>query len=442
MSEPFQWGVAEAADHIRARRISSREYVQALMMRISDHERSLRAWANVSGDLALEQASQCDEETARGVSRGPLHGVAIAIKDNFDVAGLPTRGGSDLTDDKQAAVDAAAVDRLRRAGAIVLGKTAMTPFAAMDPAETGNPWNLDHTPGGSSSGSAAAVGAQMCAAALGSQTAGSVLRPAAYCGVVGLKPTYDVVSRQGLMACAWSMDHVGVIARDVDDTALLFGILMSAGGAGKVDAGEAITVGIPDQSFDMADARDAATFQNAVGVLAKAGARIMPVKLPDGLQSLASAGILVMYAELAAFHRDLFSRRASEYPPRLRVLVEVGLSIGAADYVNAQRVRHAAAVELSAALAGVTIMLTPTTGTAAPSRSGSTGDWRFNLPFSASGHPAITLPCGFSKDGLPLGIQAVASHGREDRLFKVGRLFQQHSDWHRSRAPMMKIGLS
>ncbi len=436
MTQPYEWSVAEAAERIRDKRISSRGYVQALLARIRDYEPSLHAWAHLAGDWAEAQASQCDEDTVRGVSRGPLHGVAVAIKDNYDVIDLPTRGGSDLSDDKPAAADAVAVARLRRAGAVVLGKTAMTPFAAMDPAPTRNPWNGDHTPGGSSSGSAAAVGAQMCAAALGSQTAGSVLRPAAYCGVVGLKPTYDAVSRQGLMACAWSMDHVGVIARDVDDAALLFGVLTGAGPADSKDSDGQITVGIPDRGFDISDASDAEAFVGAVDVLAKAGAKIVSVEVPDGLQSLASAGILVMYAELAAFHRDLYSRRASEYPPRLRVLVEAGLSIAAPDYVNALRVRHHAAGELSSALAGLTVLLTPTTTSPAPSRQGSTGDWRFNLPFSASGHPAITLSCGFAKNGLPLGIQAVASHGREDFLFKVGRLFQQHSDWHKRRAPM------
>jgi Asp-tRNA(Asn)/Glu-tRNA(Gln) amidotransferase A subunit family amidase len=206
-----------------------------------------------------------------------------------------------------------------------------------------------------------------------------------------------------------------------------------------MDANAPITVGIPDQGFEVTDA-GAAVFQEALDVLARAGAKIVRVRLPKSFESLVSAGIIVMYAELAAFHRDLYSRRAAEYPPRLRVLVEAGFSIAAADYINAQRVRDHAASELSSALAGVTALLTPTTGSAAPLRHESTGDWRFNLPFSASGHPAITLPCGFSTNGLPLGIQAVTSHGRENQLFNVGRLFQQHSDWHRRRAPM-KAGL-
>lgn len=441
MTEPFQWGVAEAAQQIRGGHIASRDYVRALLERIARHEPAVLAWAQLAADHAEAEAAACDDAAARGIWRGPLHGVPIAIKDNFDIAGLPTHVGSDLTDSAAAAADADAVRKLRGAGAIVLGKTAMTPFAAMDPAPTRNPWNGRHTPGGSSSGSAAAVAAQMCAAALGSQTAGSVLRPASYCGVVGLKPSYDVIGRHGLVPCAWSMDHVGPIGRDVDDVALVFGVLADDRPARAPDDDAAPVIGIPDRGFEIADAGDAQAFKDAVAVLAEAGATVREVRLPESFEAGAAAGIVVMYAEMGAFHRDLFSRRASDYPPRLRVLVEAGLSLSAADYVNAQRVRRLAAAELSELLSGLTALVTPTTAGPAPADQRSTGDWRFNLPFSASGHPAITLPCGFSRNGMPLGLQAVAAHGREDRLFAIGRLFQRHSDWHLRRAPMTKLGL-
>jgi aspartyl-tRNA(Asn)/glutamyl-tRNA(Gln) amidotransferase subunit A len=439
MRDTLEWGVAEAAEHIRTRRISSRDYFAALMRQIEAYEPLLRAWTIVDSERAFAEAVACDEETAKNFSRGPLHGVPIAIKDNLDVAGLATRGGSDLVKDEPALDDAVAVARLRRAGAIVLGKTAMTPFAAMDPAATRNPWNGHHTPGGSSSGSAAAVAARMCPAALGSQTAGSVLRPASYCGVVGLKPTYDAIDRQGLMACAWSMDHIGVITRDMGDAELLFDVLAETTQSPEGSKAP-IIIGIADRGFDVADAEDEKVFDEAVSVLANAGARIARVQLPAGFEALAAAGIVTMYGELAAFHSDLFSRRSYDYPPRLRVLIETGLSIAAADYVNAQRVRHGAALEMSNLLNGLTVLLTPTTAAAAPLRKSSTGDWRFNLPFSASGHPAITLPCGFSKSGLPLGIQAVSAHRQEHRLFAVGSLFQQHSDWHRQYASMTNLG--
>jgi aspartyl-tRNA(Asn)/glutamyl-tRNA(Gln) amidotransferase subunit A len=440
MTEPFEWTVAETARHIAGRRVSSREVVAALQAQIAQHEPSLQAWALLAGEAAAAEAAACDDETAQGISRGALHGVPVAIKDNLDVAALPTRAGSDLTGDAPATTDAAAVARLRAAGAIVLGKTAMTAFAAMDPAATRNPWHGGHTPGGSSSGSAAAVAARMCGAALGTQTAGSVLRPAAYCGVVGLKPTYGAVSRDGLVPCAWSMDHVGVIARDVADTELMFGVL--SGGAPRAGEGNApLVVGIPDRGFEPADADASLAFDRAVAVLTDAGASFITVDLPDDFETLSAAGIVTMYAEMAAFHRELFLRRAADYPPRLRVLVEAGLKLSASDYLDAQRIRRRETARLSALLDRVTVLLTPATATPAPAGQARTGDWRFNLPFSTSGHPAIALPCGLSAGGLPLGLQAVAAHGREDRLFAFGRRFQQHSDWHARRAPLTTMGI-
>jgi aspartyl-tRNA(Asn)/glutamyl-tRNA(Gln) amidotransferase subunit A len=436
MTEPWQWNAIEAARQIATKRIAACEYLHALLARIARYEPRLQAWAQLAGDAAEAEASSCDADTARGASRGPLHGVAIAIKDIIDVAGMPTRVGSDLTDCRRVTSDSEVVRKLRAAGAIVLGKTSMTAFAAMDPAPTRNPWNGDHTPGGSSSGSAAAVAAQMCAASLGTQTAGSVLRPAAYCGIVGLKPTYDAVSRKGLTPCAWSMDHIGVIARDAADVELLFGILGDAAMPIKSDGNAAPVIGIAQSHFDATDLDTAEAFKGAVDTLSGAGARVVPVRLPDGFEALAAAGIVTMYAEMAASHCDLFARRRDEYPPRLRVLVEAGLAVSAPDYIHAQRVRHRASAALSSLLAGVTVLLTPTTGAPAPAGQRSTGDWRFNIPFSTSGHPAITLPCGMSKNGLPIGVQAVAAHGREDRLFAVGKLFQRCSDWHAQRAPM------
>jgi aspartyl-tRNA(Asn)/glutamyl-tRNA(Gln) amidotransferase subunit A len=439
MTEPHQWSITDTTQHLATRRVSSREVLHALQARIFQHDASLQAWVMLAGEFAEAEAAACDEETARGISRGPLHGVPIAIKDNLDVVGMPTRGGSDLTDDLPATTDAAAVKRLRAAGAIVFGKTAMTAFAAMDPAATRNPWNNAHTPGGSSSGSAAAVAAQMCGAALGTQTAGSVLRPAAYCGVVGLKPTYGAVSREGLIPCAWSMDHVGVIARDVRDIELIFDTLASQAPR-TGDGDSAPVVGIPVRGFDITDADAALAFDRAVDVLTAAGAKVVSIVLPDGFETSSAAGIVTMYAEMAAFHRELFSRRFAQYPPRLRVLVEAGLKLSASDYLNAQRIRRLETARLSSLLGGVTVMLTPTTATPAPLGQASTGDWRFNLPFSASGHPAITLPCGVTTGGLPVGMQAIAAHGREDRLFAFGRLFQQLSDWHARRAALTSTG--
>jgi aspartyl-tRNA(Asn)/glutamyl-tRNA(Gln) amidotransferase subunit A len=439
MNEPIHWTAVEAARKIRSGEISSKDYLGALLARIEVAEPRLLAWARLAAN-AQDEAGRCDEDAARGRWRGPLHGVPVAIKDNFDTAGLATEAGSSMMAARVPSNDAESVARLRAAGAIVLGKTAMTAFAAMDPAPTRNPWNSDHTPGGSSSGSAAAVAARMCSVAIGTQTAGSILRPAAYCGVCGLKPTYEAVSRAGVVACAWSMDHVGPIARDVGDLTLMFGVLAGRS-ANETAHGETMAVGVPDRGFEPADAAAAEAFDRALETLAKAGARIVQVHLPDGFEALGAAGIVVMYAEMAAFHRQRLAERRGEFPPRLLVLVEEGAAISAADYIDAQRIRRAETAALSQLLDGVTALATPTTATAAPKGQAQTGDWSFNLPFSASGHPSMTLPSGVDRSGLPVGLQLVAAHGREDRLFAAGRLFQQHSGWHQQSPPLHALGI-
>jgi aspartyl-tRNA(Asn)/glutamyl-tRNA(Gln) amidotransferase subunit A len=440
MNEPAHWSAVEAARQIRAGGISSSEYLESLLSHIHLTDDRVQAWARIAESGARAEAARCDEAAARGDWRGPLHGVPVAIKDNFDTAGLATEAGSAMMANRIPSKDAEAVTRLRSAGAIVLGKTAMTAFAAMDPAPTRNPWNTHHTPGGSSSGSAAAVAARMCSVAIGTQTAGSILRPAAYCGVCGLKPTYEAVSRAGVIACAWSMDHAGPIATDVGDLALMFGVLSGRDGDGVAHIDKPV-VGVPDRCFEPGDAAVAGAFDRAVQTLAKAGVRVVPVRLPDGFEALAASGIVVMYAEMAAFHRKRLAERRDEFPPRLLVLVEEGEAISAADYINTQRIRRMETAALSQLLAGITALVTPTTATPAPKGHGQTGDWSFNLPFSASGHPSMTLPCGFDGSGLPIGLQLVAAHGAEDELFALGRLFQQHSGWHEQRPPLDSLGI-
>jgi aspartyl-tRNA(Asn)/glutamyl-tRNA(Gln) amidotransferase subunit A len=422
---------------IRTGGLSSAEYIEALLARIDRFEPLVQAWARIDRARLLAEATQCDAEAARGAWRGPLHGVALGIKDNLATAGLETSAGSAMLAGNVPSEDADAVRQVRRAGALVLGKTAMTVFAAMDPAPTRNPWNGQHTPGGSSSGSAAAVAARMCPAALGTQTAGSILRPSAYCGVTGLKPTYGTVSRKGLVPCAWSMDHVGPIARRLDDLEALFRVLATDTSSMPLADDASIIIGVPDRYFSASnDADVGAAFEAAIAAFSKGGARAVRVTLPDGFEALVDSGILMMYAEMGAYHRDRFAARANEFPSRLSALIEVGLSISAADYLRAQQVRRQETDALSSLLQTVTVLMTPTTPTPAPSGLENTGDWHFNLPFSHSGHPAITLPCGFARSGMPIGLQLAAAHFREDRLFRAGRTLQACSDWH-ERSPAL-----
>jgi aspartyl-tRNA(Asn)/glutamyl-tRNA(Gln) amidotransferase subunit A len=369
-----------------------------------------------------------------------LHGIPLGIKDNLATAGLETCAGSAILAGNVPAQDADAVRQLRAAGALTLGKTALTVFAAMDPASTRNPWNGQHTPGGSSSGSAAAVAARMCPAALGTQTAGSVLRPAAYCGVVGLKPTYGSVSRKGLVPCAWTMDHIGPIARRIDDVEALFCALAPAAAASPRDD-TPVVIGVPDRFFFDSLATDVgAAFEETIAAFGRAGARIVNTSLPAGFEALVEAGIVTMYAEMGAYHRDRFADRAADFPPRLSALVEVGLSIGAADYLRAQQIRRRETQALSRILQDITALVSPTTPTPAPAGLANTGDWRFNLPFSHSGHPAISLPCGVSRSGLPIGLQMAAAHFGEHRLFRAGRMLQEETDWHEKSPPSMHSG--
>ncbi|HEX7052855.1 MAG TPA: amidase [Burkholderiales bacterium] len=423
-NEPWQLGVAQAARAIADRRLSPAELVRSLLERSERVERDVRAWARLARDAALREAEALGAEIARGRARGPLHGVPIAVKDNVAVAGLEMNVGSPLMAGHVPASDAPLVRRLREAGAIVLGKTAMTEFAAMDPAPTRNPWNLAHTPGGSSSGSAAAVAAFLAPAALGTQTAGSIVRPAAYCGVVGLKPTYGAVPRAGVFPCAWSMDHVGPLARSVEDAALVFRVL--AGRRAAAGAGGAARVGVADRYFmDQADADTQRAFEAALQALSGAGAELVPTRLPKSFEAGVDAGVVTMYCEMAAVHRERFAAQRERFGWKLACLLEAGAAVGAADYLRAQQIRAIAAAELSDALRGLDCLATPATPAPAPRGLGATGDWTLNLPFSSSGHPTLAVPVGLSGAGLPIGVQLAARHGGEALLFHCGALLER-----------------
>jgi aspartyl-tRNA(Asn)/glutamyl-tRNA(Gln) amidotransferase subunit A len=337
---------------------------------------------------------------------------------------------------------------LREAGAILLGKTATTEFAYADPAATRNPWNPAHTPGGSSSGSAAGLAAGMCLGALGTQTGGSIIRPAAFCGVVGLKPTYGRMSRHGLIPLAWSLDHAGAMTRTVRDVASL---LAAMSGPDPHDPGAAaepvpayieclrqsprgLTAGIPDRYFlDRSDPDMAAAFQEAVRVIETLGVRVRDVKLPDDFEAGVSAGRVIMYAEGAAFHRDRFKTGWQEYGPKLAGLVEAGLLIPAASYLRAQQVRSLAIAAMRRLLSDVDVLLTPSTPGPAPEGLASTGDSVFNSPASTFGLPALGLPMGFAPSGLPLGLQIMGRPFDECTVLRVGAAYETATPWHEQR---------
>jgi Asp-tRNA(Asn)/Glu-tRNA(Gln) amidotransferase A subunit family amidase len=361
------------------------------------------------------------------------------VKDIFYTAGMKTTGGSKVLSGFIPSFDSTAVLRLKRAGAIVLGKTATTEFAHADPAPTRNPWNREHTPGGSSSGSAAGVAAGMCPGALGSQTGGSVLRPASYCGVVGLKPTYGRISRYGVLPFSWSLDHVGIFTRNVLDAALLLKVLAGPDPLDPTTSREPVPdytrsrapsrgplIGVVEE-FYRKNAEDQ-VWENTsavLGQLKKAGARVEKVKMPESFAVVHDAHRTLMRAEGAAFHRSLFQKHPDLYRPKLRELIELGSLIPAVDYLSAHRIKGEFRRSMDRVMEGFDLLLTPSTSSPAPKGLESTGDAWFQVPWSFSGLPTITLPSGLSKEKLPLGVQLAGKAFAEGKLLAWARWCEQ-----------------
>jgi len=423
-------GVVEAAAEIRRGAVSPVSLVEACLERIRALDGGVQAWVHVDDKGALAAARERAEEAKRSTVRGPVHGIPVAVKDIFHVAGLPTTAGARPFAHSRPGEDATSVARLRAAGAIILGKTHTTQFAYRDPAPTRNPWNLAHTPGGSSAGSAAAVAARMAPLALGSQTVGSVLRPAAYCGVVGFKPTHGLVSTAGVIPLAWSLDHVGVFTRGVADAALVFSVL--ARGNVVAEPGGPPRLALAPDLLRRASPEIAAHVQATADAFARAGATIAEVKLPASFGGIHAAGQTVLEAEAATYHEPRFAKHADDYGPEIRKLVEKGLTISASAYVGANRARLAFSEEVMELLAAHDALLSPTAPAPAPEGLASTGDASLCAPWSFAGVPAVSLPSGLGASGLPLAIQLVQAAGAEARLLSVAAWCERQLGFSRS----------
>jgi len=410
-------GAREAAAQIREGKISPRDLVEACLERIRALDGRLEAWAHVDEAGARTAARVLEAEVASGRIRGPLHGVPVGIKDIIHVAGMPTTAGAKPWAHRRPAADAPAVRRLRDAGAIILGKTHTTEFAYRDPAPTRNPWNLEHTPGGSSAGSGAAVAARMVPVALGTQTVGSILRPAAYCGVVGFKATHGLTPAEDVIPLAWSLDHIGVLTRSVQDAALALGIL--AGRELTAAPRGAPTIALAPELLERAEPETAAHLRATAEAFARAGARIVEVALPPSFARLHDVGLIVLQAEAAAYHAADFAEHADEFGPGIRTAVEAGLRRLAVEYVQANRARLAFRDAVMPLLERHDALLSPTAPGPAPAGLGSTGDAWFCAPWSSAGVPAITLPSGVAASGLPFAVQLVGAAGREAPLLGV-----------------------
>jgi Asp-tRNA(Asn)/Glu-tRNA(Gln) amidotransferase A subunit family amidase len=429
MASPHEIGAAEIARSIRAGTLSPVDVLGACLKRIDAVDPAVKAWVHLDREAAGRTAEQREFEARGERFLGALHGVPVALKDIFDAAGLPTTAGAGPFAHRHPAADAASVARLRAAGAIVLGKVSTTAFAFLDPTPTRNPWNLEHTPGGSSSGPAAAVAARMVPLALGSQTVGSVLRPAAYCGVVGLKPSHGLISAAGVVPLAWSLDHVGIFARAVEDCALALGLLAGADAADPLSSGVAADdylaavarpvpprLGVLRRLVERASPEMGTHIESVARAFRSAGALVSDVDLPPSYDRIHEAGNRVARAEAAAYHAPLFARHAEEYPPKIRAAIQQGHTISAVDYLAAQHTRRVFREEMAPIAARYDALVLPTAPAAAPRGLDSTGDPYFCAPWSSAGMPAIALPSGLDGAGLPLSIQLVGGAFAEARL--------------------------
>ena len=435
MPQPYELSAAELARQIREKNIGPVEVVQSLLERMDALEPRLEAWVRVDRETVLADAKRRQEELDSDAEIGPLHGVPIGIKDIYNIAGVPTTAGSKVYADYVPDETAVTIDLLQNAGAIMLGKTVTTEFACLDPSHTKNPWNPAHTPGGSSSGSAVAVAARMCPVAMGSQTVGSVLRPASYNGIIGLKPTYGRVSRRGVVPVSWSLDTVGWMGRTVEDVALLLQVMAGPDEQGPVasrlPAGDYLSglesagpprIGLITSFFmEKADQETQKRTRAIVEKLKSAGASVTELTLPESFETAIQDQMIIMGAEAAAFHKPMYEKRAQDYRPKLREMLRQGLETDATTYSKAleRRLQFSADMRLLAEKADV--LLTPSTPTAPLADLTNTGDTRFQGPWTSCGLPAITLPAGLAESGLPLGIQLIASPFEEARLLAAAR---------------------
>jgi aspartyl-tRNA(Asn)/glutamyl-tRNA(Gln) amidotransferase subunit A len=409
----------EAARLIAQGTLSPVALVEACLERIRRRDGVIKAWVHVDEAGALAAARAREAEARAGRITGPLHGVPVGIKDIFHVSGMVTTCGAGPFAHQRPAEDATSVARLRAAGAIILGKAATTEFAYFEPAATGNPWKPTHTPGGSSSGSAAAVAARMVPLALGSQTVGSVLRPAAYCGVVGFKGTHGLVPTDGVIPLAWSLDHVGIFARSVADVSLTLGVLARRAFAGT--APSAPRLALVAELLDGATPETASRVRAAAEAFARAGAVVSEVTLPASFAEIHAAGQTVLRGEVAAYHEALFRAHEAEYRPRTRALIAEGLALPAPAYVRAQHARDRFRADMLPQLASFDALLSPTAPSVAPEGLASTGDPWHCAPWSFIGTPAISLPIGVGGHGLPHAVQLIGLPDEDARLLAIAR---------------------
>ena len=431
-----------AAELIRSGQLSPTELLEQCFQQIDRYEEKVRAWVFVAHEDARQQAEELTQELKRGNYRGPLHGIPIGVKDIIDVREWPTAAGSKRWANAIAREDAEVVAKLRTAGAVFVGKTVTTAFASFDPAITRNPWDLSKTPGGSSSGSAAAVACGMCLGALATQTGGSITRPAAYCGVSSFKSEFAMISLKGVVPLAESMDHMGVMANDAQDLALLIDPILYCSEERPVvpihSNSNTTQIGRFCGLFEeRMDSEMRPAYEKLLTRLREAGIAISERPLPTGFSTVTEDHAVIMAVEAAQFHEHRFKKYPEDYPPRISSLIQTGLTTPAARYARAKRNQFDVQV-IRDSFGEFATAITPATIGAAVDAS-TTGEPLFNSPWSFVGLPTISLPFAWTDSGLPLSIQLVAPLNNLRGLFQDAAILEKIINFQR-REVMFKQG--
>ncbi len=440
----------EAAQAVRERRVSSVELTRAALDHMEREDRSIHSFITVLRDYALERAAEADREVAAGTVRGPLHGIPVAVKDLIDMRGVRTTGGARIYDDVPAAENAAVVEKLEGAGAVIIGKLNLHELAYGVTSENPhygsvhNPWNREHSAGGSSGGSGAAVAIGFVFAALGTDTGGSIRIPAAFCGVVGFKPTYGLVSRHGVQTLGFSLDHVGPLARTVRDAAVVLTVIAGFDrrdpASAKVPVADyvpregcsirGIRLGFPETWVsEHVDREVAEAVRGAVSRAASLGAEVIEVNLPN-LEAINTVGQVLLLAEAAALLERFLDRR-SRIGADVLALLEQGRLLPATDYINAQRLRRQFQADFKTLWSQVDCLVTPATPIPAPRlgqitvKIGNTKEFvrplatRFSRPMNVLGVPAISVPWCLNSANLPIGLQISAGPFQDALVLRV-----------------------
>lgn len=453
--------IAELAPRLAAKEVSPVEVTDAALARIEQLEPRLNAFIKVTAESARHAARAAEAAILAGNHLGPLHGIPVGIKDLYATRGVATTFGSPLYADWVPDFDAAAVERLKRAGAVLVGKTNLHELAYGSTSANAhygavhNPWRLDHHPGGSSGGSSAAVAAGMVYGAMGSDTGASIRQPAACVGVVGIKPTFGRVSKYGALPLSWSQDHAGPLTRRVRDAALILQVLAGhdvrdsssvqrpvPDFTAEIDAGvRGLRIGIARQFFfEDCDPEVVAAVEAGFATLEEQGARLEEIALPD-MAAAYTIGTMTIAVEGAAYHAADLRDRPDAFSDELRASFELGSFYSGVDYVQAQRVRRQLMAETTRAMAGFSALVMPTAPVVATPIAGSPPEHamlrpRNTMPFNVLGLPAISVPCGFASGGLPIGLQIAGHAFDEAGVLRVAQAYERATDWHNRRPPL------